>query len=143
MILIKIALWNMISCLINLFFEAMHDDDEFWVIYSLLIIDDFHNDLLRFMDYRFIPWWKLLSKMMHGFCMQTKHEKIDSPKKKNVWLQQITNDFGWIYFILNETIIDEYALCLKVSLAYMLYHDKYFKNKWNHVWFEVMHNDHA
>ena len=36
-------------------FEAMHDDDEFWVIYSLLIIDDFHNDLLRFMDYRFIP----------------------------------------------------------------------------------------
>ena len=27
------------------FFEAMHDDDEFWVIYSLLIIDDFHNDL--------------------------------------------------------------------------------------------------
>ena len=81
--------------------------------------------------------------MMHGFCMQTKHEKIDSPKKKNVWLQQITNDFGWKYFILNETIIDEYALCLIVSLAYMLYHYKYFENKWNHVWFEVMHNDHA
>ena len=45
----------MISCLMNLFFETMHDDDEFWVIYSLLIIDDFLNDLLRFMDYRFMP----------------------------------------------------------------------------------------
>ena len=107
MILIKNALWNMISCLINLFFEAINDDDEFWVIYSLLIIDDFHNDLLQFMDYRFIPWWKLISKMMHGFCMQTKHEKIDSPKKKNAWLQQITNDFGWKYLMLNEIMIDE------------------------------------
>ena len=43
--------------------------------------------------------------------------------------------------MLNETMIDEYALCLMISLPCMSYHDEYFENKWNHVWFEVMQND--
>ena len=32
--------------------------------------------------------------------------------------------------MLNEIMIDEYALCLMISLAYMPYHDEYFKNKY-------------
>ena len=40
----------------------------------------------------------------------------------------------------NETIIDEYALCLIVSLAYMPYHDKCFEKFVSYLMI-IIHDD--